>query len=340
MSDQKISTLIALSLIASPIAMFAATPPSYTTDRSVEATSLRASARRMKHQLDQMPVLKPIGTYVGELQEQWQFPSDHLPIAMTMDDIHFAAWNVLDADYMDWVLEKNSQGLSRSMLADEHVYIGDSKLTIRDQHVADLIVEMITHPTHPRSLLSLQECREPFLEELRSKLPANFEILSNHGEAVVIDRSRFEVLALKEVSGIFKDEPQRTVQELTLRRLDTGIQMRIVNAHLPGNPEKPARYEFAQYLANTFDPNITTVAMGDMNFNELEMADAMNQGFQNNSPFSMYSPYCTNISPYVFNSKSIDHFFVYSPDSSPVTLSTPDQVMSNLAEIVALLQND
>jgi hypothetical protein len=77
--------------------------------------------------------------------------------------------------------------------------------------------------------------------------------------------------------------------------------------------------------------------MGDMNFNEVEMSDAMEQAFHNTSPFSLYSPYCTNISPDVFNSKAIDHFLVYSPEST-VVLNNPNQVMSGLDSIVSLLQ--
>lgn len=343
MSDQKISALLALSLISSPIAL-PATTPSYSDNIktasatiSSEATSKRAAARRMRHQLAPMPMLQPMGTFVGELQEKWQIPSDHLPIGMTFDNLNLISWNVLDAEYMGWIT-KNEQGLSRSIITDEHVYIGDSKLTIRDKHVVDLILQTISHPTHPRSILSLQECSKPFIEELRSRLPAHFEMISNHGDAVLLDRRRFEVVEAKEVSGIFTDAPHRTLQDITLRRLDNGQPLRLINIHLPGDPTKPGRFEFAQYLAKTFDPSLTTLAMGDMNFDELEMADAMKQAFQNNSPFSLNSPYCTNISPNVLNSKAIDHFLVYSPNGASVELNTPDQIMPGLAPVVALLQ--
>jgi endonuclease/exonuclease/phosphatase family metal-dependent hydrolase len=344
MSDQKISALLALSLISSPIALpasalsFSNQTKTVSTAISPEATSQRSAARKMRHQLAPMPLLQPMGTYVGELQEKWQFPSDHLPIGMTFDDLNLVSWNVLDAEYMSWVTEKNSQGLSRSMIVDEHVYIGDSKLTIRDKHVVDLILQTISHPTHPRSILSLQECSKPFIEELRSRLPAYFEVISNHGDAVLLDRRRFEVVEAKEVSGIFADAPYRTLQDITLRRLDNGQLLRLVNVHLPGDPTKPGRFEFAQYLANTFDPALTMLAMGDMNFDELGMSEAMTQAFRNNSPFSLYSPYCTDISPYVFKSKAIDHFLVYSPNPSSVVLSTPDQIMPGLAPMVELLQ--
>lgn len=344
MSDQKISVLLALSLIASPIAGAASTS-SYTNPTktvsivgSSQTTSQRSATRRMQYQLASVPLLQAMGTYVGELQQKWQFPSDHLPIGMTFDNLHFVSWNVLDSKYMSWVTEKNSQGLSRSMIVDEHVYIGDSKLTVRDKHIVDLIFQMISHPTMPRSILSLQECGQPFIEELRSRLPDYFEIILHHGDAVLVDRRFFEVIEQSEISGIFKDNPLRTFQDITLRRLENGQLLRFVNLHLPGDPTKPTRFEFAQYLANTFDPDLTTLAMGDMNFNELEMSDAMTQAFVDNSPFDLYSPYCTNISPYVFTSKAIDHFLVYSPNQSPVILSAPEEIIPGLDSIAALLQ--
>ncbi len=335
MSDQKISAMLALSLLSLPISLSATPSPSQPAQEIT--SSQRALSRRMKHQLEVAPALQPMGTYVGELQEKWQFPSDHLPIGMTFEDLHLASWNVLDGEYMNWVTEKNSQGLSRSLIADEHVYIGDSKLTIRDRHVVDLVLEMLLHPTHPRSILSLQECGKPFLEELRARLPAQLEVISCQGDAVILDKRRFEVVEAKEVSGIFSEALYRTFQDIQIRRLDNGQKMRLINVHLPGDPTKPGRFEFAQYLQSSFDPNITTLAMGDMNFNELEMSDAMKGAFSNDSPFSLYSPYPTNISPLVFQSKAIDHFLVYSPKLSPVTLSHPDQIMPDLASIVSLL---
>ncbi|HSX26391.1 MAG TPA: hypothetical protein VLE89_05225 [Chlamydiales bacterium] len=331
MNDIKISSLIAFSLISSPIALSAASPFNAV---SAETSFSRASLRKMKYQLAAAPVLQPMGIYVGELQERWQFPSDHLPIGMTFDGLNIASWNVLDADYMSWVTEKNSQGLSRSLIADEHVFIDDSKLTLRDRHVVDLILEMLQHPTHPKSLLSLQECREPFLAELKARLPSNFEVIAHGGNGVIIDRTHFEIVDAKSVTGIFSAEPKKSTQELILLRKENGEKLRLVNVHLPGDPTKPGRFEFAQYLADTADDQIATIAMGDMNFNELEMADALEKAFPNGKP-SLYSPYCTNISPYTFVSKVIDHFIVQS--SSQVEINTPEQVMIGLSSTTALL---
>lgn len=279
-----------------------------------------------------------MGIYVGELQEKWRFPSDHLPIGMTFEDLHVLSWNVLDARYMNWVIKKNSQGLKRSLIAEEHVYIKDSKLTIRDRHVIDLLLQTLSHPTHPRSILSLQECGEPFLEELCLRLPTYFEVIAHHGNAIILDKNHFTLVKAKEVCGIFAEDANRTFQEIHVRRLSNGETMRIINAHLPGDPTKPSHFEFTDYLSRTFNPTLTTFVMGDMNFNELEMSDALSHAFANHSPFSLHTPYPTDISPYVFKSKAIDHFLVYSPAKSAVVLNSADQIMPELSPMVRLLQ--
>jgi len=96
---------------------------------------------------------------------------------MSLGKFHIASWNVLGSDYIDWVTEKDSHGLKGSMISDEHVFIGDSKLTLRDKHVVDLVLQMLSHPTHPRAVLSLQECNAPFLEEVLSGLTKTVSLL-------------------------------------------------------------------------------------------------------------------------------------------------------------------
>lgn len=275
--------------------------------------------------------LQPIGTHVGELQEKWQFPSDHLPIGMTLDDIQIASWNVLNSHHMHWVIEKNSQGLSRSLIADEHVYIGDSGLTLRDQHVLDLVLKM----AKTRHIIALQECSAPFLSALNEAIPANFTLI-HAGDGIdynvlIIDSTRFAIAESRSVAGIFSEERQRTFQDLQLFHIESGQPLRVVNAHLPGNPKGPARHEFAQYLIAS--SHIETIALGDMNFNELEMAEAFKS-----SSFAIFSPYCTNISPYAFNSKAIDHFMIQAFDCKHrVQINSPEEVLADLGQVAQLL---
>lgn len=286
--------------------------------------------------------LEAKGLTVGELQERWQFPSDHLPIGMTYENDHFLSWNVLDNHHMKWITTKNTMGLSHSLIAQENVYDEEgSYLTVRDKHVANLVCETLDHPTHPRSVLCLQECSRFFIQLLREKLPPHFEIYSYDGNAILIDKRKYQVIdfpAAKVEFGIFRDSPSITFQNLYLKRLEDDKMVRIINAHIPGNPKKPSRFEFAEYLKGTFDPSYTTIVMGDMNFNEIEMAEALSWVFEDKSPFSLYAPYCTNISPYTLVSKAIDQFFVYSPEESSVELNLPNEVMHGLDDSVKLLK--
>ncbi len=280
---------------------------------------------------------EPIGGYVGRLEALWQFPSDHLPIGISLDDLHIASWNVLDSKYMWWVTKKDSQGLQKSMLVDEHVYVGKTKLTIRDQHIVRLILEMIHHETHPRSLIALQECGEPFLDELAAHIPSTFSIIAKNGNAVLVDTSRFAI-ELEEALPIFADEKKRTVQNLLLKDRDTHLLLRLVNVHIPGDPARPGKEEFTNYLANSFDPTMTTIALGDMNFNEIEMQDALIQSFNGINSFTLYTPYCTNIAPETYYSKAIDHFIVHTASNElETTLNTPDQVLQTLETTADLL---
>ena len=69
-------------------------------------------------------VQRGMGVEVGKLQKKWQFPSDHLPIGMTVKGVHIASWNVLNTAFFRWI-EKNSQGLKDSMLKEENYPVKD-----------------------------------------------------------------------------------------------------------------------------------------------------------------------------------------------------------------------
>jgi len=277
--------------------------------------------------------------YVGELQENWKFPSDHMPVGIRIDNVNIASWNVLDTAYIDWVIEKNSQGLSHSLIAKENVPIENSKLTLRDRHVVDLMLQMLHHPSYPKHLLSIQESGEPFLKELKTRLPKNFTIIADKGNAIVINNLCFEILQAQSVNHVFSKELKRSFQDITLQHKDSDKKLRIINTHLPGDPAGPARIEFAKYLVKTLDPTSTTIAMGDMNFNEQEMQEALNQAQDIEEFFSLYSPnYHTNISPYIFTAKTIDHFIIHS--TIKPTVLTAEQVMIECAETVNLLTHE
>lgn len=140
--------------------------------------------------------------------------------------------------------------------------------------------------------------------------------------------------------GVFSETPKGGFQEILLQNNISGEKLRLLNSHLPGDPLHPARFEFTQYLAKTFDPSEATIAMGDMNFNEFEMEQSLLLAFGEQSPFTLHSSYCTNIIPFAFTSKVIDHFLVYLPSRIQIELNSPEEVMIGLSPMVDLLEPD
>ncbi len=343
---------ILTSLILAPLSIQAS--PSSSSPIPLEKTvphpsSFKSPAlRKMRFESAYQPNLlsiqsaeAPMGKFVGELQEKWQFPSDHLPTGMTIDGLHIASWNVLNSIYMGWI-EKNSQGLSRSLIAQEDVYLEGSKLTFRDLHVIECIKSMLAHPTHPRSVISLQECGEAFLTELQRQLPEEYGIVLSSNVPIkdqnifIYDKRTLDYDPSRSgISKIFsKDE--RTVLNVCLTRRDTGEALRLINGHLPGEPGNAAPDEFAAYTGSFASANETVIAMGDMNFNEVEMKTAFQRNAPEGFPLQTISPYCTNIG-LDFCSKSIDHFFIVSNKRSTLLKNDAEEVMVGLRATLELL---
>jgi len=266
------------------------------------------------------------GTYVGKLQEKWTLPSDHLPIGMRLGNETILSWNVLNTLHMSWVMEKDSQGIKDSVVGKEHIVVREDGLTLRDQHVAQLICDM------DFTVLALQEAGTPFIEYLREILPSRYQIIHQGELAVLFDTEIYSCTDSFEAKDIFLPWDKRPVQHIDLQRTD-GSSLHIVNGHLPGDPTKPAPEVFAEHL-NTLANGSDVIGLGDMNFNEVEMGSAFE-----NSPFTLYSPeYCTNVSPFAYFSKTIDHFMVSS--NKQVEMFTPDMIIPGLGHLSALLEND
>lgn len=329
--------ILALTLISLTASAFSATTVEKTRllNKIVSDSSSQAKLFALK---------APMGQFIGELQERWQFPSDHLPIGMTIDGMNIASWNVLNAAYMDWI-DKNTQGLSHSQIRQEHVLVNEEGLTIRDQHVVNEILSMLNHPTHPKSILSLQECGAPFLKELQKKLPTNFAIiysdaLNAEDQNVVIfnkDKLSYDPAHSEMTTGIFSEQQSRSVMNLIFINTDNQKEIRLINAHLPGDPTKPAAQEFANFVASQAS-DILTIAGGDMNFNEVIMQDAFEKVLAPSMHFQIVAPYCTNAG-LDFRSKSIDHFFVISANDEKARKAKPEEVLTGLQKTVDLLQS-
>lgn len=253
------------------------------------------------------------GKYVGELKEEWAYPSDHLAIGFRVNnEFNVMSWNVLDSYYLEWVTEKDSQGLNGSQITSENYALEGKSITRREQHIIELIIDSLTHPKAPKEIVNLQECSDAFIEELITLLPPQYQCQYDQGNAVIYDRERLTLVSTSTVQ-IFTGDP-RTIQDLIFER--EGKTMRIVNAHLPGDPHGPFREEFARYLMTTTSPHEMCLAMGDINFTEIEMDltfSTVSKELAIDNRFSRNTPYATNINPRTnenpLTSKAIDHAF-------------------------------
>jgi hypothetical protein len=311
---------------------------------SVDAPKTKRILRSfLEHFFAQPPRISyPLRPFVGELQERWEFPSDHLPVGASIDDFHLASWNVLNTIYLDW-LYNNSQGLARSLIADENVPVNAEGLTKRDLHVIEDILQMIQNPHCPKSMIALQECGRPFLKELVKHLPANWQMIRTNDKlrdenVVLYNTDRFIYVADESsiVYDAFPCQMGRALQNLVFLNKLTGKRYQVFNAHLPGDPNLPGRYEFAQYVLSHAKKDAVNVALGDMNFNEEEMADAFHD-VDPNHRFTNYSSYPTNVG-LDFCSKNIDHVFVRN--ATFARGNTPNEVLSGLQQMVNLLQEE
>ncbi|MGA8164478.1 MAG: hypothetical protein WB791_05565 [Waddliaceae bacterium] len=260
---------------------------------------------------------------VGELAERWEFPSDHLPIGVTVGNHHFAEWNVLDTKYINYI-EGNSQGLHESLIITANVPVAEgSPLTVRESMIIDQVIEMIEHPTHPRSLIALQETGSVFFEEFQKKLPDHMACVTvsssdlSNGDIFIYDTNIFEWNALH--AGHYQGPSKNTYMTLTLREKKTDRMYHFVQSHLSGNPKfaESGRKEFAEKIIKNFDPASITVIMGDMNHSpDLILTDfqqaAKRIGLDQQPFINLWIPYPTHIDTYK-RASWIDNFFLYNP---------------------------
>ncbi len=276
---------------------------------------------------------------VGELHEQWQFPSDHLPVGVEVDGVKIISWNVLNNAYMEWVTTKDSQGLNGSMISDLDKVVKPNGLTQRDLVVVDMVATMM----NSGHVVALQECGAPFLEALHERLPSNWQMVKSFEtprtdqDVILFNKSRLNYLPGQ--SEVTKDSylsaPGRPIQNVLFSKTGNEQNLRIINAHIPGDPTLPVKEEFAKYVHSAHRNNQITVALGDNNFERDEMVCAYESaGFLD---FSLHSPWKTNIDPYGKYSKAIDHILVAGAGSSRDL--APDEVLQNgnLRETIRLL---
>jgi hypothetical protein len=286
--------------------------------------------------------------FVGEIGQKWLFPSDHLPIGATIDNFHIATWNVLNTKYIQWILD-NAQGLRSSLIAEENHPFGNFGLTVREVHTIQNVLQMLSHPTHPRALVALQECSGPFIEMLGARLPEHIQmILSSHcpvddQDIFLFDSCQFDYCeeeSFVERSG-YPSAKFKTIMNLLFKHRQSGHAYHIFNTHVPGDPAKPGRDELARYVLRNKKRDQVTIVLGDMNFNEKQMSDAFDNASQElgiEHALVTLAGWDTNVGP-AREAKMIDHIFV-DVGSLPVSClaNQPEEVVPGLQRVVDLLR--
>jgi len=290
-------------------------------------------------------------SYVGELGEKWQFPSDHLPVGGKVGNVHVISWNILNKNFMSWVYQ-NTQGLNGSMITQlDKPSPRNPSITLREELVIKYLLEMMNDPRHSGNLmLALQECSPEFLNALIPQLPPHMGIVLSDSKfglkdqnVVIYNKNTFRFLA-EESSfphPFHKSDSKRTLMDLVFEETATGQKYQLINAHLPGDPNLPGRNEFARYMLNYSKNDCITMAVGDMNFTDAELQLAFAQEAQKlhlESHFHNLVDYNTNVGAYTLDGKSIDHIWVDTKGKNIACEGMkPDEVLKGLQSTVDLL---
>jgi hypothetical protein len=187
-----------------------------------------------------------------------------------------------------------------------------------------------------------QECALPYLKHLEQNCPADWGLIKScNGDvkdqvALLYNRTKLNLLQAETVFDAMPSAPGRPVQKVTLKNNLTGRVFVVINGHLPGKRELPARQEFANFVKRASRPDATTVVLGDNNFLRGDMMTAYKTaGF---TQFKLHSPWNTVVADNK-SSKCIDHIFVYNGSSRNLAPSEILPSETKLQETVALLNS-
>lgn len=283
--------------------------------------------------------------FVGELGASWQFPSDHLPRGATVGNFHIAFWNILNKNYLGHI-EENTQGLRHSSILMDNIPIKTgATLTIREMISGQMIIEMINHPTHPRSLIGLEETHPDVQKYLKSNLPSNWVIATppnqpNSQDIFLYDSNVFEQISLEAIkySPIFP----KTIFTLTLREKSSNKLFRFVQSHIPGGPinSEEGCAKFSEEALKQYTPNVTLILMGDMNQSPEVIQKALTKAAEIrgcSQPFAYLPIAHASHMNTKLEASWIDNFFIYSPNTFIQASDLPEELCNGLGPIVQLL---
>lgn len=266
--------------------------------------------------------LEPYNPYfVGEIGSEWQFPSDHLPRGVSVGNLHFAFWNILNKNYLGHI-ESNNQGLRDSSILTDNVPINNkTKLTIRELTSIQIIFEMISHSTHPRSLIALEETHGDVITYLKKNLPKNWAIATppDHPfsqDLYLYDTDIFDFIDMSAVK-YHKNLP-KTILTLVLQDKTSGITYRFLQSHIPGGANfETESGKFADEAMKQYNPNQITLLMGDMNASPNEIQSVLQKASIKAGLTKQPFQYVSINHPSHINTNLeaswFDNFFIYKP---------------------------
>lgn len=330
--------------------------------------SLLSDSLRQLGILDNRPsqTTEPMGKVVGKLHEKWQFPSDHVPIGARVGGLNIASYNVLNTRYLEnrdeSFVYQDSQGLNGSMITELNKKDDTATLTHRDE----IVFGQVAFLMQQFDVLALQECSPAFVAFLKEMYgSSHFGIIERmqhftesgkdpeqgtDGNVILYNKEKF---TLQNVPGLenadrsvfakskvkdSKKERDNPLVTAVLQNNANGLTYRFVNAHLPGNKRLNGHDSFTQHLQKQRNEGETLIALGDMNFNEVEMDDAIARNMKmKQGEYSRVSPYPTIVEPKTLRSQAIDHIFVFSKDVQAQAMA-PEQVLPDLDKTVNLLR--
>lgn len=313
-------------------------------------------------------VKKQDSRQVGSLASQWQWPSDHIPVGVIMDGYGIASFNVLNTLYMHFVETSDTQGLKGSQItaenrpADQMFSKTGKPETVRDHSVAVIVAQMISHPTHPKSVIALQECSQEFIDTLKHFLPSHFMYVASISKkgnmnVLLFNNQSFEYVNSDSSFNFLSDgSKNKPLLEVTLRSRATDETYQFFNVHIPGNPnDKSGLQELAGYAKARKDQASKTIILGDFNFDEDEVRNGFQHPIVAGQPLEPVSDevlrqnlefwaghYNTIVQPLqtgrqLRDTKNIDHIVVFGEKKPVICDLTPEDVAQGTQRLVDLL---
>ncbi|MBA2726673.1 MAG: hypothetical protein H0U49_00670 [Parachlamydiaceae bacterium] len=287
--------------------------------------------------------------YVGGLGKKWQFPSDHLPRGMSIGNTHIAFWNILNKNYLHHILE-NTQGLrDSSIMSDNYPVSGSSSLTVRELISIEMILAMINHPTHPRSMIALEEAHPDVITYLKDALPKSWVISTppsqpSSQDVFLYDKKVFELVGVRAIR--YQDNLPKAIFTVTLMERSSGEIFRFVQSHIPGGPNSDAGCKkFAEEAIKQYQEEETTILMGDMNAPPSTLQAALKKASENSNLKTQPYHYVAIDHPSHMNTlleaSWIDNFFIYRKAKMPgkvLPSNDPEELHENVTPIVDLMR--